>query len=78
MNTADYTTIEDIRYYHGTSLHDYKVLPAGSFVRPIEVQYVPKHVLDKTQYRSFNKDVQVFCYCKYGIIPIDKSKFREV
>lgn len=51
-------------------------LPQGAFVRPIDERYVPKHILeDTTRLRSND---EVFCYTRYGIIPILKSMIREV
>lgn len=53
-----------------------KVLPAGSFVRPIERTYVPKHVLVK--YKDSSSEYYEFCYCYYGIIPVPKSYLRQI
>lgn len=57
---------------------EYKELPQGAFVRPIEYQYIPKEVLEDRQFSMFNLTIDVFCYTRYGIIPIPKHKLREV
>lgn len=57
--------------------HDTKTLPAGTFVRPLELQYVPQHVLDNPLWRGFNKDKEVFVYTKFGILAVPKHIVRE-
>lgn len=57
-------------------INDEAALPKGSYVVPIKVQYIPKHVLNA--YPFFNKDMSTFCYTKYGIIPILRSYIDEV
>jgi hypothetical protein len=53
-------------------------LPAGSFVRPIEYQYVPKHVTEAPVWQDFDKNREVFCYTRFGIIALPKNILREV
>lgn len=53
-----------------------KVLEAGSYVRPIDLQYVPDHVTDRWKY--FSESSEVFAYTKFGIIPILKSSIEEI
>jgi hypothetical protein len=52
-----------------------RTLPAGAFVRPIEVRYLPKHILDR--HRWYNIDSEVFVFTAYGIILIPRSIMRE-
>lgn len=52
-----------------------KVLPVGSFIRPLQLTYVPQHIIDK--FPGFDKERQVFAYTKYGIVPVPKSIVRE-
>ena len=61
----------------GISPMDSKTLEAGTFVRPIELCYVPKHVLEDKRWRGIGPDF-VFAYTRYGIIPILKSRIKEV
>ncbi len=51
-------------------------LPAGAFVRPIATCYVPKHVLEDTRWQSFWLEGMLFCYTRYGILPIPKAIVR--
>lgn len=55
--------------------HDFKTLPAGSFVRPIHIDYVPKHVIEKNP--LFNPTTETYCFTRYGIVPIYTSNLRE-
>lgn len=75
MSTPDYVLKEEYRFSVGPQ--DVRVLPAGTFVRPIELYYVPKHVVDNPDYRHFNKHEEVFCYTRYGIIPIPRKHIRR-
>ncbi len=56
---------------------DAKTLPQGSFVSPIGLAYVPKHVLDDETNRWFNQDTHVFCFTRLGIVSIAKCYVRE-
>lgn len=75
--TPNYVLTESYSYSAGSSNHDSKTLAAGSFVRPIDPRYVPKHVLDNPKYVWFNKNTEVFVYCKYGIIVVPLNIIRE-
>lgn len=52
-------------------------LPAGTFVRPIEKKYVPKHVLEDTRWR-YSSSSDIYCYCRYGIVPIPAKYITKV
>lgn len=56
---------------------DFKVLEAGSYVRPIEYMYVPIHVIDDKRWKYFDKILEVFCHTKYGLIPLPWSYLRS-
>lgn len=56
---------------------DYKKLPCGSFVRPIELRYVPQHVIDDPLNTFFDVKLEVYCYTRYGLISIPKKDIRE-
>ena len=56
---------------------DYKVLDAGTFVRPIELRYVPKHVVEDHRWRYFNPAEQIFCFTSIGIVPIPRDRIQE-
>lgn len=55
--------------------YDSRVLPSGSFVRPIDLRYVPEHVIERN--KGFNKDYHVFVYCRWGVFPVPKSALVE-
>ncbi len=50
---------------------------AGTFVRPIDLKYVPKHITDDERWKYFDKNTDVFCYYSGGIVPIPKALIRE-
>lgn len=56
---------------------DIQELPAGSYVRPIDYRYVPKHVKDDPKNKYYFENTDVFCYCKFGIILIKKDILRQ-
>lgn len=53
-----------------------KTLPAGSFVKPIDTRYLPRHILERHA-SSWRDSEMMYVYCHYGIIRIDKFKVRE-
>lgn len=75
IKTTNYALTEPFSYQEGR--YDTKTLPAGAFVRPIELVYVPKHVIEDSRWSSFNKKTDVFCYCRWGVIPIPRNLLRE-
>ncbi len=52
-------------------------LPAGTFVRPIHIDYVPKHVINDKRWEYFNPNTDVFAYTSIGIVMIPKNIMRE-
>lgn len=52
-------------------------LPERTYVRPINFEYVPKHVLDDPQWRWYSEFEYTFCHTKYGIMPIPTSYLEE-
>ncbi len=71
--TPNWRVVEDIQVSIGR--HEYKTIPAESYVRPIELGYVPQHVIDK--WPGFDKANQKFVYCKLGIVPVPINLLRE-
>lgn len=76
MRIPEYLTTEDITIRLGSN--QTQVLPANSFVKPIDFGYLPKHIKESESGRYFNKFTQVFCYTHFGITVIDRNKIREV
>lgn len=75
--SPNYRLKEDFHLSTGSWGSDTKVIPAGSYVRPIELTYVPQHVVDDLRWRYFDPKLEVFCYVKaLGIVPIPKKHIR--
>lgn len=55
--------------------NDFVILPGGSFVRPIQLYYVPNHVLEF--WPGVDGQYHVFAYTHYGIVPIPRSQVME-
>ncbi len=79
MKTPNYILKEDYSYpsAKGNS-HDLKILKAGAFVRPIQIQYVPKHVLEDERWRWIMTKTETFAYTSQGIVVIPLNIIREV
>lgn len=65
-------------FVYNWDIHDKKSLPNGSFVRPIELCYIPQHILDIPRNKSFDPEKEIYCYTRYGIMAIPKHMIREV
>lgn len=77
MKTPDYVTSEDYKFIYN-ELWDKKVLPARTFVRPIELKYVPQHIKDSFFHKFFDSKTEVYVYCSYGMIAIPIKLLRQV
>lgn len=73
--SKNYVLKQEYRFDHRGEL---VTLPAGTFVRPLSLEYVPKHILEDKANKYFNPDMEVFCYTRYGIISIFKNAVLEV
>lgn len=78
VRVPTYITTEDISIKNGQYGHDSKILPKGSFVKPLHYDYVPKHVKENKTWAFFDKKTDVFAYTHFGIIAIPKNYIREV
>jgi hypothetical protein len=77
MNTTpNFAVKEEVKISMG--LYDHITLEAGTFVRPIELKYIPKHVIEDKRWSHFNNEKEVFCYTPKGILPIDRTKVIKV
>lgn len=75
MKTPDYVLNEEVKIMD--SLLNEKVLPAGSFVKPIEPYYLPKHIKDQTSFHWFDPRTEAYCYTFYGIVMIPLRSIRR-
>lgn len=57
---------------------DQKELPIGSFVRPVSLEYVPKHIINHKDNQYFNKEKHTFFYCSFGFSYALKNSIIEV
>lgn len=79
--TPNYTMTQDFSYNaaggsgSGWGGSDYKIIPAGAFVRPIEPCYVPKHIVER--WKSFDPKTDFYVYCSHGLIVVPKKLVRE-
>ncbi len=76
--TPNYITTQEITMDFGPQ--DRRVIPAGSSVRPVEEQYLPKHIVDKWRCEYTGEVVpkdKVFVYCRYGFWPVKRTSIRE-
>ncbi len=55
-----------------------KVLPVGSFVKPIDEYWLPKHIKDKPEHIWINRDKEIYCYCHFGIVILPIKIIRKV
>ncbi len=74
MSTPDYMLTEDFNY-QPTRPNSF-VIAAGTFLRPIDFYYVPRHIREENKF--FNKETEVYCYCYYGILVFPKEVIRKV
>jgi len=75
--TPNYVLTED--YQLRTTLgKDPVILPKGSFVRPINYCYLPKHIIEDNGWLAFDLETFVFAYTKFGIFPIPRDILRLV
>jgi hypothetical protein len=77
MKTPEYVTKEPWSYKKSFNTEPVN-FPAGSFMKPIDPYYLPKHVLDSDEYRWSNKNTETFAYTRIGIIPVPKDLLRKV
>lgn len=77
MATPDYVLKEDVTLRTG-DISGFITLSAGTFVRPIELVYVPHHTINNSTFKDFDKSKDVFCYTRYGMLPLPKDKMRQV
>ena len=76
MSTPDHIATEDCSIYTGLG-KDPIVIPKGSFVRPIEYKWLPKHVKEDDRWRGIDNEKYVFVYTKHGIVPVWRSSVRK-
>lgn len=76
MKTPDYVIMEDALFNFGW--HDTLTIPKGTFARPIQYHYLPKHVQEDHRFKGYSLERFVFCYTIYGVIPIERINLRQI
>lgn len=72
----EYQTTEEHKF--SKNVFDQKILPAGTFVKPISLRWLPSHIVDSSDYRWFREGTDQFVYCNLGIIVIPKKIIKEL
>lgn len=57
---------------------DKLVIPAGTFVKPIETTYLPAHIKKGDLFKLFMPATEIYVYCSYGMFPVPKDAIRSV
>ena len=60
-----------------TKSGDWLKMPQHSWLRPIELEYVPKHVLEDKRWQHFDSKREVFCYTKFGYVVLMRTEIEE-
>ena len=76
MKTPDYVLSEDFKKLDAN--WEAKIIPAGTFVRPIDERYVPDHVKKDRLNMLMRTEHDVYCYTPMGIILIPFAIIRRV
>ena len=76
MKIPEYTTMEEYVIVRTVGKED--ILPVGSFVKPIELVYLPQHIKDSSSYRWMKIAEQIFCYTHFGIILLPTNLIRRI
>lgn len=53
-------------------------LPAGMFVRPISVDYLPQYILDEHNTDWLKTLNETYVYCKFGLLVVPWKNIREI
>lgn len=77
LPTPNYLTTEECSFVLNDNIWEKKILPAGTFVRPIDVRWLPNHIKESSSFRWMNDATEVFVYCKFGIILIPIKIVRK-
>lgn len=75
IKTTNYVLNQDLLLNIGRTL---ETVPAGTFCKPVELCYVPKHVIQDERWDYIDPQTTVFCYTRVGFIPVPRSYLREI
>lgn len=74
MKTPNFVLTEE---HNCATSGDSRMLPAGAFIRPIELIYLPRHITEADRHRYYSPQSDIYAYTRYGIICIPKYKVRQ-
>lgn len=75
MRIPEYRLRKD--YIHSLSIQVSVTIPAWSFVKPVELKYVPEHIKEKFEVRFIDEATHVFCYTRYGFHLLPRRILEE-
>ena len=75
MATPNFIITDDYTYF--VSINDSITLPKGTFVRPIEREYLPDHIVDDRPDVLLESKMK-YCYTPRGIIALPKRIIKQV
>lgn len=76
--TPNFAITEDYQVRASSSGWEMITIPANSYLRPIELVYVPEHVQNDSRWVHFNPKLEVFCFCKKGMFPIPRRLLKDI
>ena len=75
IKIPNYITNTDVRIT--INITESVTVPAGTWVKPVEYYYVPKHIKDIPWWKHLNTEERVFTYSHYGFLPIPRKHISE-
>jgi len=75
MKVTEYKLSAPHAFSHGPQ--DTITLPQGAFVKPLQHQYVPQHILNKSENMGYNTKTHTFVYTRHGIVLVPLSIIIE-
>lgn len=76
VKTPNRITTQD--YTYETLNSERGVLPKGSFVTPVQPEYLPRHITHNDKFKYFNPIREIYCYSRLGFFPVPKDIIIEV
>jgi len=77
IRVAEFITDEDCSVLKN-DMWEKMTIPKGTFVKPIEVCYLPKHIKDGRLFKLVDFNDEVYVYSSYGIHPILRKSLRRI
>jgi len=78
MKITDYKTKEECNCWTTSDPMTRQTLPAGIFVKPLDVYYLPQHIKESLAYKWYDSTKDVFVYCSVGIVVLAQKNICAV